>query len=138
MRYSRLGMHRFVALVALVVAFFSPLAAEMKCAMGKLAMHCCCDQQNGLEALPDGPAVQNAMTCCPRGECAISAPPTFGKMTEATEGSPSPSLAAVRTDAVPAVETVASPWIERTAIGLSHDARGPPVPLFLLHRTLLI
>ena len=131
-------MQRFVALVALIAAFLSPLAAEMRCAMGTFAMHCCCDQQNGLEALPDRPALQNEMVCCPRGECAISAGPTVGKTTEATQGTPSPSLAAVRTDAVPAVETVASPWIERTATGLSHDARGPPVPLFLLHRTLLV
>jgi hypothetical protein len=131
-------MQRFVALVALVAAFLSPLAAEVTCAMGTLAMHCCCDQQNGLEALPDRPALQNEMTCCPRGECAISAAPTVGKGTDATPGTPSPSLVAVRTDAGPALETVASPWIERSAKGLTHDARGPPVPLFLLHRTLLV
>lgn len=131
-------MHRFVALVALVAAFLSPLAAEMTCAMGTFAMRCCCDQQNGLEALPDRPALQNEMTCCPRGECAISAAPTVGKVTDATQGTPRPSLAAVAVDAVPALETMASPWIEPTAIGLSHDARGPPVPLFLVNRTLLV
>ena len=131
-------MHRFVALVALVAAFLSPLAAEVGCAMTTFAMRCCCDRQNGLEALPDRPAVQNEMTCCPQGECAVSAPPTIGKTTDATQGTPRPLLAAVRTEAVPALETVSAPWIEPSAIGLSHDARGPPVPLFLLNRTLLV
>jgi hypothetical protein len=131
-------MHRFVALVDLIVAFLSPLAAEVTCEMGTFATHCCCDQQNGLEALPDRPALQNEMTCCPHGECAISAAPTVGKATDATPGTPAPSLAAVRTDAGPTLVSVASPWIEPEAIGLSHDARGPPVPLFLLHRTLLV
>ena len=131
-------MHRFVALVALIVAFFSPLAAEVTCAMGTFAVHCCCDRENGLEALPDRPALQNEMTCCPHGACAVSAAPTVGKATDATQGTPSPALVAVRAEGVPALETAASPWIEPEAIGLSHDARGPPVPLFLLHRTLLV
>lgn len=131
-------MHRFAALVALVAAFLSPLAAEVTCAMGTFAMRCCCDQQNGLEALPDRPSLQSEMTCCPRGECAVSAPPTVGKATDATQGTPRPLLAAVHTESMPALETVAAPWIERATIGLSHEARGPPVPLFLLNRTLLV
>jgi hypothetical protein len=131
-------MHRFVALVALVAAFLSPLAAEVTCAMGTFAMRCCCGQQNGLEALPDRPALQNEMTCCPQGECAVSAPPTIGKATDATQGTPRPALVAVHTETVLPLETVPAPWIDRTAIGLSHDARGPPVPLFLLNRTLLV
>jgi hypothetical protein len=131
-------MQRFAALLALVAALLAPLATDVTCAMGTFAARCSCDPRNGLEALPDRPAVQNEMTCCPRGESVVSAPPMVGKVTDATQGTPAPSLAAAPTDAVPALETVASPWIEPAAIGLSHDARGPPVPLFLLHRTLLV
>jgi hypothetical protein len=131
-------MHRFAALVALIAAFLSPLAAEVTCAMGTFAMRCCCDQQNGLEALPDRPALQTEMTCCPRGECVQTAPPTVGKTTDATEATPRPSLAVVHGDPVPAWQPTATPTIERDAVGLSHDPRGPPVPLYLRNRTLLV
>jgi hypothetical protein len=131
-------MQRFVALMALVAAFLAPLASEVTCAMGTFAVHCCCDRQNGLEALPDRPALQSEMTCCPHGECAISAAPTVGKTTDATEGTPSPSVVAATPDAAPALDRAVPPWIEPAAIGRSHDPRGPPVPMFLLHRTLLV
>jgi hypothetical protein len=79
------------------------------------------------------------MTCCPHGECAISAAPTVGKTTDATEGTPSPSIVAGNSGrGAGARQGGGAAWIEPAAIGRSHDPRGPPVPLFLLHRTLLV
>jgi hypothetical protein len=54
LRYSPVRMQRFVALMALDRRLPAPLAAEVTCAMGTFAVHCCCDRQNGLEALPIG------------------------------------------------------------------------------------
>ncbi len=139
MSYSRPGMHRFLALVGLIAAFLSPVVARAYCEMGSWGMRCCCESQTALEAMPGLPALQTAMTCCPQGQCVATPAPSLGKSTDPIGGPSAPAIAVTWFDDPGSFEPkMPLPAIDCATLGVSHEARGPPVPLFLLHRMLLV
>src|SRR5512140_12050 len=134
--YASRQVRRVVVLVLALVTLGPAVAkasAWYRCAHdGVVRAACCCPPRTGHHVTPD-PGTRVRAACC----CTIS---TIAARESAVRGAPPAALQVM--PAIPAIATIATPPpdapIRIAARELPRTQRGPPDPLFVRHRSLLL